>query len=201
MNEQQAIEKAHGYFLKEGDDHYGCAETSLLGLQEAFGLPDLLGSSPAYVLNGGFAWEGSLCGSLTGSAVALGMLAGQRIPDRARAKHVSRMIMQGLIQEFRREHHYENCRDLIGRDIHSDEAHQEFMDSGLWRTACLHQIEFVIGKLVTLSDPAVWAQAVQAVDEGRPVFAPPAHHKHHHPVEHPPLRDEDGWEVEKTGEV
>ena len=55
-------------------------------LKTAYGLDDPMDPSPAIALNGGVGWSGGMCGSLTGAALAVGMLAERRIHDHARAK-------------------------------------------------------------------------------------------------------------------
>ena len=73
-------EIARQLFLRD-DNHYGCAETSLVALQRAYGLPNADDSSSAMALNGGVAYSGGVCGAISGAAMAVGRLAEQRIGD------------------------------------------------------------------------------------------------------------------------
>ena len=52
--------------------------------------------------------------------------------------------MSRLIAELEAEFGTVDCRELIGRDIRTPEAHAAFIDSGIWRTVCLRQIEFAV---------------------------------------------------------
>lgn len=140
------IARARELFLDEAHP-YGCAETTLVVLRAAFGLPDAADSSAAMALNGGVAYRGGVCGAITGSAIAVGQLVAARIPDHATAKRTAREIVAGLMDEFEAEFGALDCRELIGRDIRTPEAHAEFIESGVWRTVCLGQLEFVIGRL------------------------------------------------------
>jgi hypothetical protein len=114
MNEQEVIEKARGYFLRE-DNLYGCAETTLMVLKEAFGLPEPEDSSAAMALNGGVAYAGAICGALSGAAMAAGLLAGRRISDHKQAKRAAAGSPPacGPVQDALAL----DCRELIGLDI------------------------------------------------------------------------------------
>lgn len=143
MDEQQAILIARSYFL---DDRnlYGCAETTFMVLKEAYGLPEPQDASVAMALNGGIAYSGNLCGALGGAALAIGMLAGQRFDDHRRAKVVARRSVMRLMDEFQAQHGAINCRDLTGVDFRNETQHRLFIESGVWRTRCLAQIETVV---------------------------------------------------------
>jgi len=148
MDEQQAILTARSYFL---DDRnlYGCAETTFMVLKEAYGLPEPTDSSATMALNGGIAYSGNLCGALGGAALAVGLLAGQRFADHRRAKVVARRTIMRLMDEFQAQHGAINCRDLTGIDFHDEEQHRGFIESGVWRTRCMSQIETVIRFLLS----------------------------------------------------
>jgi C_GCAxxG_C_C family probable redox protein len=161
--ERDAVRLARTHYLDEGHP-FGCAETALIVLKGAYGLDDPMDSSPAVALNGGIAWSGGPCGALTGAAVAVGMLAERRIEDHARAKLVAREVIAALMEEFRAEHGAVDCRDLIGRDLRAPGGHEAFLASGAWRDVCLRQIEFVVGRLATLSDEAAWDRAVATIE-------------------------------------
>jgi C_GCAxxG_C_C family probable redox protein len=156
-NGAEAQARARSLFLDE-DNRYGCAETTLVVLKEAFGLPDPSNSSAAMALNGGVAYGGDVCGAISGSAVAVGLLAGRLVLDHAVAKRAARCIVAGLIDEFRCEFGSLSCRDLIGRDLNTKERHDDFIASGIWRSICLRQVEFAVGRLASLEDSAVWAE-------------------------------------------
>jgi len=159
VTKQEAIEKARSYFLTE-DNIYGCAETTCIVLQEVFDLPNGTDSSPAMVLNGGVAWRGGICGAISGAAIAVGRLAEQRVVGHKNAKRTARRVIDRFIDEFQTAQGHVNCRDLIGQDIHTDEQHTQFIESGIWRDVCMRQIEFAIHKLFPLHDEHTWEQTV-----------------------------------------
>jgi C_GCAxxG_C_C family probable redox protein len=144
--------------------HYGCAESVLVALKDAYDLPNAGDSSAVMALNGGVAYSGGPCGAITGGAVALGLLAGIRVPDHREAKRIARELTAALMDEFQAAHGATSCRQLIGYDLRGPGGHQAFLDSGVWRDTCLRQIEFVVGRLAVLSEPATWAAAVAALE-------------------------------------
>jgi C_GCAxxG_C_C family probable redox protein len=161
--EAEAVALARDLYLD--DEHpYGCAETCFIVLKTVYGLDDPMDPSPAIGLNGGVGWSGAMCGSLTGAAMAVGMLAERRIPDHARAKLVARELVAGALERFTEVHGSVDCRELIGYDFRAPGGHDAFMAAGLWRTACIGQIETVVGHLATFSDTAVWDGAVLEIE-------------------------------------
>jgi C_GCAxxG_C_C family probable redox protein len=164
MTEQEAIEQARAYFITE-DHIYGCAETTLMVLQAAYGLPNAADSSAAMALNGGVAWSGGCCGAISGAAMAVGRLAAQRITDHKEAKRVARDIIAQLMAEFHAEYGHTNCCDLIGLDISSQEGHTAFIEGQVWHTVCMNQIELSIRSLVALQDDQIWQEKLDQLSE------------------------------------
>ena len=162
MKPQQAKQLAQAYFLRD-DNLYGCAETTFIALKQAFSLPNPEDTSIAMVLNGGVAYWGGICGAISGAALAVGMLAGKRIPDHIKAKRTARRIIARYMDEFKDKHHSVNCRDLIKLDIRDQKQHDQFIEGGIWRTVCMSQIEFAMEKLADLYDQNIWNQVVYDV--------------------------------------
>jgi C_GCAxxG_C_C family probable redox protein len=147
----EAAARARALFLDDGHAH-GCAETAFVVLKEAYGLPDAGSTSAAMALNGGVAYSGGVCGAITGAAVAIGLLAGERIGDHTVAKRTAREEVRALMDAFRAEFGSLDCRTLIGREIRTAEQHQAFIDSGVWRDVCMAQVEFVVRRLASRAD-------------------------------------------------
>ncbi|MDI6694628.1 MAG: C-GCAxxG-C-C family protein [Anaerolineales bacterium] len=162
MDQTDVIRKARVYFLRQ-DNLYGCAETTFIALKEAYGLPNPADSSAAMALNGGVAYSGGLCGAITGAALAVGMLAERRLPAHKDAKRVARLIIAEYMDEFKATHLDVDCRALIGLDIRQEEQHQRFLESGIWRTRCMAQIEFAIQRLFDLRHPQTWQETIERI--------------------------------------
>jgi C_GCAxxG_C_C family probable redox protein len=151
MTETELVERAQALFL-ENEGFYGCSETTLITLLEAFGLTGELDPSAAMGLNGGVAYAGEICGAISGAAVAFGLRAGSVEPDHLAAKRQARAATAGLIEQFRAEFGSVRCRDLSGYDLSSQEKHDAFMSSGVWKTVCMRQIEFAVRRAVAAVD-------------------------------------------------
>lgn len=168
MSEIDAVEMARQLFLDDANT-YGCAETVFIVLKAAYGLPESADSSAAMALNGGLAYSGGPCGAISGAAMAVGMLAAQRIADHREAKTAARRITARLMAEFGHAHGAADCRDLIGLDLGTESGHREFIASGIWRDRCMAQIEFTVRHLAPLSDTQAWDLALAKEPDARPV--------------------------------
>jgi C_GCAxxG_C_C family probable redox protein len=162
-----AVEAARQLFLDDANT-YGCAETVFIVLKGVFGLPDSADSSAAMALNGGLAYSGGPCGAISGAALAVGLLAGQRIADHREAKRVARGVTSGLMDAFGEAWGSTDCRDLIGLDLRTEEGHRAFIASAVWRDRCMRQIEFVVGRLAPLADEAAWREALRGISDRTP---------------------------------
>lgn len=157
---QRAIADARALFLRD-DNYYGCAETTFVALKRVYNLPAADDSAAGMALNGGVAYGGGICGAISGAAMAVGMLAAQRIDNHKEAKRVARKIIMHYMDAFLEKYHSVNCRDLIGLDIRQQEQHDQFIESGIWRVNCMAQIEFAMENLAPLMDERVWADVVK----------------------------------------
>jgi C_GCAxxG_C_C family probable redox protein len=157
MADPELIERTRELFLRD-DNSYGCAEVALVALQEHWSLPDPGDSSSAMALNGGVAYSGGTCGAITGAAMAVGRLAGERTADHREAKRLARSVVQRLMKAFGEAQGSTNCRDLTGYDMTAD--HEAFIRSGVWRNTCMRQLEFAVEFLAPLGDPEVWEAEV-----------------------------------------
>ena len=161
MTDADPRSRARELFLNEANI-YGCAEATLVTLQEHYQLPDAGNSSPAMALNGGIAYSGSVCGAITGAAMAVGRLTERRIADHAEAKRVARQLVQKLMAGFVAQHGSVDCRSLTGFDFTKPGEHKAFIQSGIWRDACMRQIEYAVDFMGRLADPAVWNAEVES---------------------------------------
>jgi len=114
-------------------------------------------------LNGGVAWQGEVCGALSGAGMALGLLAAQRIHEHSAAKRTARLLLAEAVNAFQNEFQHTICRDLIELDIRQPEQHRQFIDSGIWRDRCMRQIEFVVSYLAPLADRQVWDEKLRSL--------------------------------------
>lgn len=155
------IAQARDLFLT--DDHaHGCAETTYITLKRAYGLPDAEDSSAAMALNGGIAYSGGVCGAISGAALAVGQLVGRHISDHNEAKTKTRELVMVLMDEFDGEFGSTTCRGLLGIDLRTPGEHDRFIESGIWQTNCMRQIEFSIQRLANLEASVEWVEGSPA---------------------------------------
>jgi C_GCAxxG_C_C family probable redox protein len=164
---ETAVALAHDLFLDDANT-YGCAETTLVALSTAYGLPDAHDSGPAMALNGGIAYSGAMCGAITGAALAVGRLAATRIADHAQAKRVAREVTRDLMAAFEVEFGAMSCRALTGVDLSTPEGHAAFIEGGAWRDGCLHQVEAAVARLAPLADDAAWRARLATLERDAP---------------------------------
>lgn len=151
-----ASTRARRLFLDDANV-YGCAEVTLIVLQEELGLPEAGDSSAAMALNGGIAYSGGTCGAITGAALAVGRLAAACLPDHVEAKRAARTLIQDLMETFARRFGSTDCRSLTGYDLRTPEGHHDFIAAGTWRETCMAQIEFALAETLRLLGRAPWA--------------------------------------------
>ena len=163
MSEQTPRRIARELFLRD-DNHYGCAEAALVALQQAYDLPNADDSSAAMALNGGIAYSGGMCGTISGAAMAVGRLAQQRVDSHIEAKRTARRIIQQTMAEFDQQFGSHDCSTLTGYDLSTQEGHDGFIASGVWREGCVSQLEFMIAKLAKLADREEWDRVVTSLD-------------------------------------
>lgn len=158
--EERAVARARSAFLDD-EGEFGCAEATYLALADVFGLAS--DPSVAMALNGGVAYAGGTCGALTGAALAVGLLAGARIPEHRVAKRIARELMMAATVRFEAACGATTCRALSGFDFRAPGGHDAFIADGRWRTACTAQITFMVRALAGMADPGEWDVRVAAL--------------------------------------
>ncbi len=97
---EKAANLARDYELK----YFGCSQTTLSGLIEAFGIggPDLLRASTC--LAGGITRRGHVCGALTGGLIMIGFLTGrddlEMFPQYQRGMEWGNVLYQKFIDAY-----------------------------------------------------------------------------------------------------
>ena len=98
------IEKAAALASAYEVTYFGCSQTTLAGLIEAFGIggPDLLRASTC--LAGGVVRRGHICGALTGGLMMIGFLTGrddlEMFPQYQRAMEYGNVLYRKFQEEF-----------------------------------------------------------------------------------------------------
>ena len=61
------------------------------------------------------------------------------------------------MDDFVAAHGSTDCRVLLGRSIRTDSEHAAFIASGIWRTVCLDQVEWVVSRLAPSAERLIEA--------------------------------------------
>ena len=101
---------------------------------QELGLEEQVDSRVASCFAGGIGNSGSVCGSVSGAVMAIGL-------TRERAETTEAMLATlGVAQEFRRRFEAEvgsiTCRDMTGADLTTPEGIEKFMSSDTPQTVC-----------------------------------------------------------------
>jgi C_GCAxxG_C_C family probable redox protein len=101
------------------DIYHGCAQCALLAIQEVYGMRDDLMAKASIGLAGGVGGMRSVCGALTGAALALGMKYGREVsalrgpPEKAiEIEYAALEPVAKLAKWFEREFGSIICRDI-----------------------------------------------------------------------------------------
>lgn len=130
---------------------YTCAEASLQGLLEYWGLPV---DGPSWATAG---YMGAIeagkttCGLLAGSAAAVGFKVGQGlegIPEvngKARKKAIKEV--KRLYKAFMEEFGCTSCKDFCGHDFSDAASAMEYLQTKAWKQSCDKGLKFVFEHL------------------------------------------------------
>ena len=124
---ERSAQLAYQYEIK----YFGCCQTTLAGLIEAFGIggPDLLRASTC--LAGGVARRGHVCGALTGGLMMIGFLTGRDDLEMFAQYQRAMDYADLLYSKFQDEFGTVNCSEIqkmkFGRtfDLQSQEEREE----------------------------------------------------------------------------
>lgn len=135
QNGEALVERAIDLFNKG----FNCAQASFAALCEHWGLE----GSPrvASCFGGGIGRTGAACGILTGSLMALGLLAGTDDPLDVPTKEKVTKLGREYITKFNALKGTVNCKDLLGFDISGPGGHEELGRRGLKKSVCIPVME------------------------------------------------------------
>lgn len=113
--------------VKLFDEGWSCAESTFRAMTE--GQPD---AGPwiraAATFGAGIAWQGHVCGAVTGCAMAIGVLTGRAELDDQAAKARSYAIVASLIQKMEARFGTIQCAALTGLDFRLPEHRARYQE-------------------------------------------------------------------------
>lgn len=123
--------------LREG---FNCAESVLMGLIEAFGLPGV----PASIATGfgaGIGRCGDVCGAVTGGVMGIGLKANRTNLHQKSLYDAVQAAACRLVEEFAKAEGSIYCRDLTGYDLREPGQLEKFHADPERRRKCLKFVE------------------------------------------------------------
>jgi len=133
-----AAGKALSYF----EQGYSCAESTYMGLCDAFDITDSDAPASATAFGGGIGPE-LVCGCVCGSMLVIGHFLGRRKGDLAPAHDCQRAVSL-LVGRFRERFGTVICPELLdGLDISPPGGLEEYRRRGLKHSHCVHYMRLV----------------------------------------------------------
>jgi len=119
--------------------HYLCSEAVLTALARAIGMDSFCMPRIATVFGAGMARKGEVCGCLTGSFMAIGLVYGRNHPEvqmEPKDLHYANSCGQNLWEAFVGRFNHSSCRELTGCDLQTEEGHRMYAEQDLWNLLC-----------------------------------------------------------------
>ncbi len=145
--------------ITRGENKFNCCESALIRVDEAKPLPgfDTDVMRLASNFGGGGAGWGSLCGAVSGSVMAVGLLLGTEgteSPEEFHSKRAKmREITQEIMQEFESRWGHVNCYDLLGVNTRTPEGKQKYeLMKERGETHCAEYVEWAAEKVLEALD-------------------------------------------------
>jgi C_GCAxxG_C_C family probable redox protein len=108
----------------------------LLAVSKQFGQDQECLPRIASGLGGGLGRQGEACGALAGGVLVIGLLYGPERPHDKEAKNAVHLQAGEFVRRFAELNGALRCRDLIGMDIGSEEAVEEYYAGNLKEERC-----------------------------------------------------------------
>ncbi len=128
-------------------DGCNCSQSVLTVFAGRYGLDESLAMRIATGLGGGVGRMGGVCGTLTGAALVLGLDSGPRTRNGKAAKEATYVATRWLQQRFIERHGSTQCRELLEKDLSSDDEYRQARELGLFKTRCPNYVQTAVALL------------------------------------------------------
>ncbi len=130
--ETEAAETAASLF----EQGFTCGQAVLAAFAREGGLSRDAALRLGCAFGGGVARLGGTCGAVNGGLMAIGLRFGQTAADQQDAREKTYAATRSFLDEFRKEHRSDVCRELLGVDISTSEGRETAMKTNLFTTRC-----------------------------------------------------------------
>jgi C_GCAxxG_C_C family probable redox protein len=139
---ENAAEIAKNYF----SSGFNCAEASLLAVCKILKIKSDAVPKIATGFGGGITKFGSICGALSGTIMAMGIVEGRNdaADNTVKVKLYKKVIT--LIDLFKSEFKNTDCRELTGCNLLTKDGHAKFSNDKIHEEICSKFVEFAVIK-------------------------------------------------------
>jgi C_GCAxxG_C_C family probable redox protein len=138
MDIEKTKKSAKDYFL-EG---FNCSESTLLGISESLDKKCKFIPQIASGFGAGFGRHGEVCGAISGSVMALGLVYGRKDPKDTGTKEKTYEIVDEYLKKFKEKYGTLTCRELTGCDMLTPEGLKKAKDEKVHVNICAPIVEF-----------------------------------------------------------
>jgi len=143
--------------IKKDGKSFNCCESALIRIDAEHSLPgfdkDLMRVASGF--GGGVGGWGSICGAVSGGAMALGLLYGtdgtEAPEEYDRMRNVFRGLQQDYFRAFEAEYCSINCMDLLGVDRRTSEGNRRYKEmQAQGAFDCGKYVDWAVEKALTM---------------------------------------------------
>ena len=135
----ERTEIAKNYFAKKCH----CSQAVLASFADALGITEETALKFGSCFGGGMR-KGEVCGACTGALMALGMKFGMSEIGDLKKQQIADGYARRFLDEFAKQNGSYLCRDLLKRNLASDEERQKAREEGLFASVCPKMIESAV---------------------------------------------------------
>lgn len=172
MSSDEAAKKAIALFVERPALNH-CAPSTIITLQEAYGLPG--GELPAWIASGfaGGLRLGEVCGALSGAIMAMGLMAYEVLEPRTdHERRIATLALRSYIWDlaFNFNHKFGSvrCAVLTRRSEMTPEEYEIYTRTRLGFDICSQFVEFVVRKMVEWGEVPI--EPPQRIPSGTPLL-------------------------------
>ncbi|HVP26553.1 MAG TPA: C-GCAxxG-C-C family protein [Candidatus Bathyarchaeia archaeon] len=147
MKNEDSSEKAVAYFQKG----YNCAQSVLLAMTEHWHEKNGLIPKIGTAFGSGIGRCGSVCGTLTGGIMALGIKFGTNEPSAEKRKKAYKLA-QEFYKRFQKEHGTVLCHELIGYNLSNPEELAKAHETNVFEEKCTVFVRKAVETLLELTE-------------------------------------------------
>ena len=135
----ERTEIAKNYFAQKCH----CSQAVLASFADALGITEETALKFGACFGGGMR-KGEVCGACTGALMALGMKFGMSEIGDFKKQQIADGYARRFLDEFAKQNGSYLCRDLLKRNLASDEERQKAREEGLFASVCPKMIESAV---------------------------------------------------------